>query len=31
MRGYAITVDLGARGLLFVVNAYPFLANQKPT
>jgi hypothetical protein len=23
MQGYAITVDLGARGLLFVVDAYP--------
>ena len=23
MRGYAITVDLGERGLLFVVDAYP--------
>src|ERR1700722_3368819 len=23
MRGYAITVDLGERGLLFVVEAYP--------
>jgi hypothetical protein len=27
MRGYAITVDLGARGLLFVVNEYPALAD----
>jgi hypothetical protein len=27
MRGYAITVDLGARGLLFVVNALPALAD----
>ena len=25
MRGYAITVDLGERGLLFVVNSRPFL------
>lgn len=29
MRGYAITVDLGERGLLFVVDAYPFLADPK--
>lgn len=29
MRGYAVTVDLGKRGLLFVVNAYPFLADPK--
>jgi hypothetical protein len=29
MRGYAITVDLGERGLLFVVNAYPFLVDPK--
>lgn len=27
MRGYAITVDLGARGLLFVVNSLPSLAD----
>lgn len=27
MRGYAITVDLGARGPLFVVNALPSLAD----
>jgi hypothetical protein len=27
MRGSAITVDLGARGLLFVVNEYPALAD----
>jgi hypothetical protein len=27
MRGYAITVDLGARGLLFVVNQLPALAD----
>jgi hypothetical protein len=26
MRGYAITIDLGERGLLFVVNAWPMLA-----
>jgi len=29
MRGYAITVDLGARGLLFVVDSYPFLADPR--
>jgi hypothetical protein len=29
MRGYAITVDLGERGLLFVVDAYPFLVDPK--
>ena len=27
IRGSAITVDLGARGLLFVVNEYPALAD----
>ena len=27
MRGYAITVDLGERGLLFVVDSRPFLAD----
>jgi hypothetical protein len=26
MRGYAITIDLGERGMLFVVNAWPMLA-----
>jgi hypothetical protein len=29
MRGYAITVDLGERGLLFVVNSSPFLTNSQ--
>jgi hypothetical protein len=29
MRGYAITVDLGERGLLFVVNSRPLLADPK--
>jgi len=29
MRGYAITVDLGERGLLFVVDSRPFLVNPK--
>ena len=29
MRGYAITVDLAERGLLFVVNAYPFLVDPR--
>jgi hypothetical protein len=29
MHGYAIPVDLGERGLLFVVDAYPFLADPK--
>jgi hypothetical protein len=29
MRGHAITVDLGARGLLFVVDSRPFLTDPK--
>ena len=29
MRGYAITVDLGERGLLFVVDSRPFLEDPK--
>lgn len=29
MRGYAITVDLGERGLLFVVNSRPLLVDPK--
>lgn len=29
MRGYAITVDLGEHGLLFVVDSRPFLANSQ--
>ena len=27
MRGYAVTIDLGARGLMFVIDDYPALAN----
>jgi hypothetical protein len=29
LRGYAITVDLGERGLLFVVDSSPFLRNSQ--
>ncbi len=29
LTGSAITVDLGDRGLLFVVNSFPFLANTQ--